>query len=368
METQTIPQMVLEAANSSGIEEQFVYPNHTNSSFKVVNRSLPVSLAYTLFIMTCLFLVVGVFGNISIFIIMTRPSNRSKPQNWLVITLTIIDTLILVTNTFNQIDLLPIFNEHIRGVSNIGCKIFWCVQRTATLSSTTITVLICIERFIVVVYPLKSRHVLTRRVFIVSVCVCGIFSLLVGLVLSVPYSGVKNGVCVRDTHTYRTNPHVALRQSWYSILTIAPVLILISLTPVTIYHLYRQQALRARLTSQEQNIGSFQISVMLISVVIAYLILVGIPNTFQLVWRWFVPGRRINIASLIALAVQINHSTNFVLYGMSNEKFRKQCLRLYGCSCRKSQLSIEAIPCSAVANAGSLQLQQIDTISSAVSE
>ena len=308
----------MEAANYSNIGSPYI--NNTTSSFKEDGIHLSTSFTYTLSSLNCFFLILGIFGNILILIIMMRSSNRFKSYYLLIIALAMSDMLALITNTVNQLALLEVFNVDVRALTDIGCIIFMCVYRTAMFSSPSIIVLKCMERFVAVVFPFKSKRILSRKVSIASLCISVFLSLIVGFLPSILYSKVKDGVCQLNANIYHTIPHIILRVVIYSFVAVIPMMMLLTLTPVIILKLYRQRAVQTRLTTQQLSTRLFRRSVMLISIVTAYMILVGIPSTVYIV---FILNSSLAVAEneayfntvtvCIFTGIQINNNRNFMV-------------------------------------------------------
>ena len=142
--------------------------------------------------------------------------------------------------------------------------------------------LICIERFIVVWFPLKSRHFSTKRLTVLSVATCIASTFVIVAIPSALYGGTRDGVCYFDfndngdgeSDTIQTTPLLLIIVVLF---IISPILIILNLTPMTIVKLYRQQTTRRGLTTQELRTGPYRTSVLLTAVVVVYLTLAGIP-------------------------------------------------------------------------------------------
>ena len=312
----------------------------------------PTWFTYVMTIVNLLLFAFGMIGNSSILSAVLRSVNRTHPYNVLIIALAISDKLALATNTVNLLDLLEIFPVDVTALSNIGCAIDLSVRTFGSFASVSITTLICLERFVAIVYPLKFRLVWAKKFTFVSLSVCVGFDLVAGSLLSGLYSEVHDGQCHINGNSDQIIPYTPLRVVLYSVAVAIPVLIVASLTPIIIYKLYKQHAGRSELSNQAPSGGLFQRNLMLTSVVIAFIILYVIPSTVYLLLGMdahsdteTTPYPVAKICILTCL--QVNHSINFLFYGISNDKFRKQlvdqfgCLCQFECSCRQEQSAEE---------------------------
>ena len=100
---------------------------------------------------------------------------------------------------------------------------------------------------------------------------------------------------------------------------------------MTIVKLYKQWVIRCRLTTSELSATHFATSVKLVSVVVAYLILVGLSGLVSIL-VFGVIGILVdeNAISVITLAMLLNHSINFLLYNAFDAEFRRNTLALLG--------------------------------------
>ena len=309
-------------------------------------------LSYLSFSLTCSFLLVGLVGNGLTLIVTLRSGSRSKPHSILIMSLAVADTLSLLTHilfaqSFDEVLLIDL--QAVKAANNLTCKLFNATFRTSIVSSSLMIMLICIERFIVVWFPLKSRHLLTRKVTIISVAACLSATLLIVAIPSAIFGGIRKGVCFHDfdvdgdgvSDTMKTTPLIGIMVVLFAV---CPVLVILSLTPLTIFKLYRQHTIRRRLTTQELNTGPYRTSVLLIAVVVAYMTLAGIPNlVFSAISASGIhfsasPGTWRDIAkTCFTLIYQANYSTNFIFYSTINAEFRQQMLTQLGCSCCRGQ-------------------------------
>ena len=87
---------------------------------------------------------------------------------------------------------------------------------------------------------------------------------------------------------------------------------------------------------------------MLTAVVVAYIILVGVPSVTFIVLSLI----GINIANMVTagltFSVLLNYAINFFLYNAFDAKFREKTLSLFGCSSRRRISDVITRVCSTV--------------------
>ena len=178
-----------------------------------------------------------------------------------------------------------------------------------------------------------------------SVAACVVATLAIVAIPSAMYSGIKNGTCFFDldvngdgeTDTIKTTPLLLVMPVLF---IFAPMLIILSLTPLTIVKLYRQHTIRRGLTSQELSTGPHRTSVLLTAVVVVFILLSVIPQlAFAAV---SVGGTNLSTSTgpwvtfartSLSVMAQVNYSTNIVLYTWFNAEFRQNLFSMLGCSC-----------------------------------
>ena len=301
-------------------------------------------LAYFIVTLACVFLLVGLLGNGLTLVVTLKSDTRSKSQNILIMSLAVADTLSLLTNTFyirafGEISFIDM--TALKSVNNFTCKLLNATYRTSIFNSSLMIMLICIERFILVWFPLKSRNFLTKRLTILSVAVCIATILVFVAIPSVLYGGIRNGICYHDfdvngdgeSDTIQSTPLLSIIVVLF---VIFPILIILSLTPMTIIKLYRQQATRRGLTTQELRTGPYRTSVLLTAVVVVYLTLAGIPYlvfaAISASGTDVVGSNAIAGSWVFSIILQANYSTNFVLYTMFNAEFKQNLFNMLGIS------------------------------------
>ena len=313
------------------------YFNQTNSTFDKATVSIPAlsGLTYTLFGLTCCFTVLGLCGNSLILASMFKFRGKSKGHGALITSLAICDSVALISTAFIQPCVHSVLGMDIRAITTIGCKISRAVLFPAIFSSSTIVVLICLERFLAVWFPLKTRSLLSEKNTFRAILVCVTPIVLIYVATSVLYCEIKDGVCHPNLggSEYSTVLKKMPNTTFYSTMTgfilVSTMLILTILTPLTIVKLYKQMVIRRQLTTSELKDTHFQTSAKLIAVVVAHATLLGLPGmvTIAINMNGITPDD--DTLSGLTLPALLNHSINFLLYNIFDADFRRNVSTLF---------------------------------------
>ena len=292
---------------------------------------------YTAFVIVPLLLVVGMFGNTSVIIIMARKNFRTTTTAVFVIALALSDTKFILLFPFTKSFSNDVFARDVKALTLTGCKAFFCMFRSAKIFSSWVVVLICIERFIVIWFPLQAKRILTRQTAAVLVwsllCITYIFDGAWTIT-----TNITNGVCIPNFQTAENKDYsTAFLIAGTVIYNVLPSLFLICLTPLTIFKLLRHRAKRLKMTgaNSHRTDETYRITRMLLAVTIAYLILVtpisvahsvaffSGDNIFQSTNENFIIFREI-----AQIGEQLNYVVNFFIYVIFNSTFRRNFLKV----------------------------------------
>ena len=307
------------------------YLNQTNSSYELASIPLP-GLTYTLFGLTWFFTILGLCGNVLIL----KFRSKSKGHDVLITALASFDSVALLLVAFTQPCVYRVFGTDIRALTTIGCKLIFGASLSALSGSSSVVMLICIERFLAVWFPLRSRYLMSRQTLLRSVWVCVTPMVLTSFVMTILYCEIKDGICHPNfegseySSVLMRMPNTTVYNTSIGFVLIHPMVILFILTPMTIVKLYKRMAIRRQLTTQEQNIGHFQTSVKLTAVSVAHITLLGLPCAVAIAFG--LAGSTIdeNTLSGLTLAILLNHSINCLLYNIFDEYFRRKVSGLFG--------------------------------------
>ena len=299
------------------------------------------SLSYISFTAICTVSVLGLLGNFLTLAVTLKFQKPLKGHDILIVALAVIDFAAIITTPFNHPDVYEVLGMDIRAISTVGCKLFLGIWTSLVISSSVILVLISIERFVAVWFPLKAKVLLTRVRILRSMFVSVSVTFLVYVTLSVLYCEIQNGLCYPnpDGSAYSTvlqqMPDTTAYNTMIAAMLFATVLTLSTLTSLTIGKLIKQIAIRRSLSTPNSTSIEEQsriITAKLSAVVVAHLVLVSLPSIATGITGQM--GINIHDVRVLHSAVIygfiINHSTNFLIYHVFDSEFRKRVASLLG--------------------------------------
>ena len=307
--------------------------NKTGASYALVD--IPVSgQTYILFALTCFVAVLGLFGNSLILTIMIKFRNTPlRGHDVLIIALAVCDGIALIPAALSQTCVFDVIGRDIRAISTAGCKIIMVIWACAMISSGTVVILICIERFVAVWFPFRSKY-LTSRTFVfrcLLLCVT-IFVSMYGTT-NVLYAEITDGICSPNfagkiySSVLKRIPDTTVYNGIRGLHIISFLVILCTLTPMTIVKLVK----RRNLTTTERDMGNFRISMKLTAVVLAFMCLIALPSAIFAVsglsgTHLIGTNETRDLLAWLTPALLLNHSTNFILYNIFDAEFRRKAL------------------------------------------
>lgn len=295
------------------------------------------------------FLVTGLFGNI--FTIVTMASSRFQhlTSRYILIFLAISDTVLLVTQPFNKLWVMKLLGTDLRALSRTSCKAFFIIFKSAKMTSSWLVVLLCFERFIAVVFPLKAKTIIRKRLIFPVIALDYIIMFTYNSVWHFS-SDVVNGICKPDVPSLKHKVFVTIGTTFYSLI---PTALLMIFTPQIIVRLVRQSKVRRHLSTrmgsgrpvpQNMSIKSkkekemVRASIMVLGVMIAYIVLI-IPITTVHLYAFTAGVSAFDTGSLgffiyreIAQTLeQINYAINFFFYVLCSYAFRQRVNEILCC-------------------------------------
>lgn len=293
------------------------------------------------YIMTPLLLVFGLFGNGVTIFTMASKSFSKMTSRYILIALAMSDTTLLLTQPFNKLFLRKLIGYDVRALSDFGCKLFFHIFKTGKMTSSWLIVILCFERFIAVVFPFKTKTIITKKIIIALIVIDYLFIGTYNAVWTFS-SIVVDGTCKPDV-TYpetkeKYRDFLLAGSSFYSLI---PMIIMTILTPTIVTKLLFQRRKRKELAgrsgaaAEKADSETIRISAMLIGVVVAYITLVlPITVVHNLAFWRNVSAFDVNTPEFFVLREvaqileQLNYSINFVLYVMCSEKFRNRAFEI----------------------------------------
>ena len=314
------------------------YFNETNS-FPTMADMPPSGLTYALFGLTCLVTVFGLVGNSSILVIMVKfRETQMKVHDIMVTALAIFDVIALIPTAMHSPAVYTVIGRDIRAITTVGCKVFMSIWQSASVSSFTVVVLICIERFVAVWYPLRARYLFTRQLVLKCLLIGTTAVVIMYSSLSVLYCETDDDKCRPNfagniySSVLKTKPNTLIYNGLIGVHLVSYLVILFTFTPMIIGKLYQKTLIRRQLTTRELEIGHFRVSVKLTSVAVAFVLLVALPVASALIGGLTgteLIDRSQSFFSWLMFAMLLNPSANFVLYNIFDKEFRRNALRLF---------------------------------------
>ena len=281
-------------------------------------------------------------------------SYRHTAHGLYITAMAIADITFLLTQPLNRGFVHDLFGIDIRSYSLIGCKIYYFFLQWSRPVSSLMIALVCIERFIAIWLPLKAKVLSSRRIALLEVCCIFLLSGFVSAFRS-QLVGLKNNVCHDVVLTpYNKDLKELGSTLGMTIRTLIPTLVLLLLTPPTVARLFYRRQLKRQMNntnaSNNHYDGTFRVSIMLLSVVIAFCVLVAPFCVIKHIYMFL--GIKIATSSVPAykalfqiglICEQINCVINFILYVLISRMFRHQIFELLTCRCRINNSTLRSI-------------------------
>ena len=282
-------------------------------------------------------LIVGVVGNALSVIVMTSRRYSQNTSRMYLIALALSDSMALFTQPFQKAFFHKLVGKDLRSLSEIGCKIFFIARRGSKMTSSWFVVLLCVDRFVAVWFPLKAKLICTKRAAIISMTCLYIAVLGWTLAFSWASKVSSNGMCYPDAYDRKNPDEVALFgrmvKAGSFLYSIIPMIILGVLSPMIVFKISRHTKKRMEMANNvgvtKQTTESSKITAMLLGIVVAFIVLV-LPITvlhnaaYELKLNTFADNAvGFDIFKQVAqILEQLNHSINFFLYVLTSKKFR----------------------------------------------
>ena len=281
--------------------------------------------------------VIGVIANTLVIVVICFGSLRRSVFMTLLMTLAITDNITLVFTTLIQ----PDFFGWIFGHSLLFCRLFAFILISSGVMSSWLIVLVSIERFIAVYYPLKvhiyfsmKRTYIAVSVTAILMCINSVYYVLAFKVFII--RGVTT--CHLDKIDIELDFIFTIFNSLlYSII---PFCIITVLNILTVKNIKSQRAFRARAQQQNQHVQDYSLEAMMLSISFVFALttfpitmfvivtrIIKYVNTIGNEWNAF------NDWGFMAALVlsNVNNGMNFFLYCLTGSVFRKSLVCFLRC-------------------------------------
>ncbi len=300
-----------------------------------------------------IFLIFGSTGNILSFIVMCQKSIQNSTPSMYFAAIAISDQMHIM------VALIPSLIAHFHGwvlkySHPWACKLDAFIRYSSGDISVWLLVSVTFDRFFAIVFPLKARIFCTRkRAKLICVLVC-----MLAIMKNVHlfwtrgffmFITLETGDIIQVTNcgssTTATNFFEKAIRPWLAYITVCliPSITILILNIIIIVNLQKSKSMNKhksstihqkgisartskRIISNESNQQVKQLTVVLLSVSITFLILVS-PFFTLIVFQYFLPltsEEKHIIARIGNILFYANHSINFVLYTLTSSGFRKE--------------------------------------------
>lgn len=341
----------------------FNYGNNHNMSSTKNTTSCLLSNQFAMigYIIVPTFLIIGLFGNTMTIIVMRNSLFRRTSIAMILVALSLSDSTLLVMVPFNKLFLQKYLGLDVRALHWLGCKTFFWFWRTAKMTSSWFIVLISLERFVVIMHPLRAKTLVTKRAASYGILLVYLFIGGYNFIWVCFSDVIRAGKCLSNVPDKAANVLFvrAFIIGGSSLYTHIPVVLTALLNVVSVTKLVRQDRKRKSMTPHMKTLHykrqdkSNALSAMLISVSVAFFVLVTPISVLHAltVYRgvnlFHTTDYNLSIVRELAMITeQLNYSINFYLYVLCSRAFRKQFLSIMNrmCSCENyPRLSISIV-------------------------
>jgi hypothetical protein len=295
-------------------------------------------------------IIVGTICNILTFLVMRRKKLRNQSTGFYMAVLAIADQLALLVGCLSHW-LYSYKNISILHISTFSCKIFSVVLYTTMDFSVWMVVIMTIERFIAVTFPLRSMYFCTVKKAKVATLIltCILFSMNSHFLFSHSYVTRRNNEsgCQSKSEAYDyfiQNLWPWIDASKYSFI---PLLTIIFFNVLIIYNLIKASTIiknmssNHKLQTNKQNStpsghntqsnsssNNRRLTIMLLVVSMTFCILSTPLVLLQILEKANIGSRYVAFYSICLLLQYFNHSINFFLYVISGKLFRREFIAL----------------------------------------
>ena len=312
---------------------------------------------------------VGIITNIlSIFVFFRSFMRRSSTGHYL-ISLAFADMSLLVGEFLSWLNSKDSQGAML-GIGFMNTVDFWCkfvqyLRYAGRIWSSWLTVIITMERFIIVAFPLKVFRISTatkaKIVIVIELIIAfSITSFPLFTLGIIPHKGRETCQIIPPNTTYEQWMWVVIRGGEL----VCPSLIVCVFTSLIIFKLAKASKNRHKQLEGQVNKGKSrgssherQLTIILVAVAITFVV-IRLPYTITFyvneykeeVWvpldKWF--SFKIYVINSIAqvLAV-VNYAINFFLYCMCGSTFRRELWKAFGCSHKNGQRNHTSITTAA---------------------
>ena len=310
---------------------------NTTTNITVVQNAPQDSFHYSMVYVPTL-LLLGLFGNSMTLLVVSSQDFSHMAMSDILIALSLSDSALIIMSPLNKSFFLRLLPLDPRSLSLIGCKLFFWAWRTAKMTSSWLVVLISLERFVAVWFPMKASTINTKRNAVIGI---SLVYLLIGS-YNFGWAFISdrliNGVCIPNQPTIPeylpySKMLVIIGTLVYSVI---PSLVIAVFNSIVIaklisHHKKRKRLLEGNGKHQAPPRNLSNTTVMLVTLSVSFVLLVvpiGVGHSLApllgtAVFNSHIPSFSMFIEVAQSLE-QLNYSVNFFLYVACSERFRKK--------------------------------------------
>ena len=323
-------------------------PSQSNITASEVGdqAGLKMTFRYVSYVFLPILVITGICGNIVTIRVMLAKEFRSMCVSVFLIALALSDTVVIFVSTLNKHLVRSLMGVDVRSFDVIGCRVFFWAYRTAKMLSSWIVVFICVERFIAVCFPLRTKTICTKRIAYASIAVtlliCGAYNAFRVMLDTT----IVQGTCMPNS-IHRTGSTALIGSVLLlsiSVYAVVPAITMIVLNSFTVTSLWRSRR-KVHAQSASQNSSdkmASRMTAMLLATNAAFVLLV-MPVAIAHLVSFFRQQNLFESYDPVIVVVrvitlyceQINYSINVFLYVFCNKRFRDVFRRHFNVFCAK---------------------------------
>ena len=274
--------------------------------------------------------VLGITGNILSAIVMLRKNLRQNTSSIYLLVLAFLDTIMLLF-MLGKMWILAVWDVDVTALSSVGCSIFFIVIRFVAYNESWVLVLVAIERFVAVWWPLDVRTIFTRKLAIIQViCLAVVLGLLdINILWTIKFTPWNPMMKCQHDET--------VQNVWdlidAFIATVIPFVIMIVCSVLIVVKLMMNKFRRA----SGRGLPISSITIMLMSVCITFIV-TTLPIKFfgilmAVLKKAYGCCFATNVLFPVGLLIHLsNYAVNFLLYCANGSKFRAELKEMFGMS------------------------------------
>lgn len=294
--------------------------------------------------------IAGMTGNMIIVVALKKMNFQRRPPYIFLFALAIFDMVVLCVG-LSQYWVLYTFDYDLRLVGQAGCKISLFVIYWSMQCSSWILVCVVFERFLKIKFPLKYMRFVTIprcvRVIVIVMVILGGIDMHLLITNGIKFDKNETKCTSLNTEYLYYDEYVFI---WVDMtfVSILPFLLMISMNAVMINALRQSRQFRRRhsvpntMTTDRMNRFDRRLTTMLLVTSIYFLFTTVLISIYYIIDTYKKSKGEYTAAvkeiswTILYLFQFTNYAMNFILYNLSNKRFRKKLLAVFRLSSRSS--------------------------------